>query len=135
MARVLGFSPTGDTVQFEVDAVPAAGNPLVLDTGGATGKATVGASGAATLNKQSGFITTEALTTAAGADFTETVANAKITSSDLIFVNVANGTNTGGSPVVSTVACANGSVTIKIHHAGAAAFNGTLKIGFVRFGV
>lgn len=135
MARLIAYSTQGDVVQFEADAIPATGNPLVIDTGGASGKTTTSTSGAATLNKSSGIITTEALATAAGADFTLTITDAKVLVSDIVFVNVANGSNTGGAPTVSTVTPSAGSLVVKIHNSGASAFNGTLKVGFLRFGI
>lgn len=135
MARLLAYNTQGDVVQFEADAIPANGNPLVVDTGGATGKAGTSSAGAVTLNKSAGLITTESVTTAAGSDYTLTITNNKVLASDLVFVNVTNGSNTGGSPTVGAVTPAAGSLVIKIHNSGAAAFNGTLKIGYTRFGM
>lgn len=135
MARLLAYNTQGDVVQFEADAIPANGNPLVVDTGGATGKSGTSSAGAVTLNKSAGLITTESVTTAAGSDYTLTITNSKVLASDLVFANVANGSNTGGSPCISTVTPAAGSLVIKVHNAGAAAFNGTLKIGYTRFGM
>ncbi len=133
MARLLAYDINGNVCQFEADAIPSNGNPFVVDTGGAVGKATVGASGTATLNKASGVITTEALSTAAASDFTETLTNSVIKATDLVFVTIQNGTNTGGDPVLGTVTPANGSLVIKVRNDGSSAFNGTLKIGFLRF--
>lgn len=97
-----------------------------LDFGTATAT-----SGSATVNTLAGLITTESLTTAAGAVYTLTVNNNKISSSDLIFVSVNNGSNTGGSPTLTTVSPANGSFVVKIQNIHAtAAFNGTLVVSF-----
>ena len=87
--------------------------------------------GAATINKQAGLITTEALTTAAAATYTMTLTNGAIKTTSLVFVTVAKGTATTGEPVVQFVTPAAGSAVILIRNvAAAAALNGTIKIGF-----
>jgi hypothetical protein len=101
---------------------------LQLDNGTRTATATAGA---ATLAKTSGVITTEALTTAAGATYTLTLTNSKIAAADQVYVSVANGTNTAGMPVVCTVTPAANSVVIVLQNIHSAdALNGTLKISF-----
>lgn len=92
-----------------------------------------GAAGAATLNNAgAGVITTEALTTAAAANFTETLTNNMIAATDIVLVSVGNGTNSAGTPVLTTVTPGSGSVVIVIKNDHATnAFNGTLKISFV----
>jgi hypothetical protein len=87
--------------------------------------------GAATLNATSGTITSEALVTAAGADYTLTLTNSLATTTSFVFCGVYNGTNSAGAPTVSTSTAAAGSVVIKIHNSAAAAFNGTIKIFYV----
>lgn len=91
--------------------------------------------GAVTLNARSGVITTASLTTASAADYTLVLSNTAITCSSIVFVTVANGSNTTAGANVSTVdPCRPGpaQVTIKVRNnsTGAAALNGTLKIGF-----
>lgn len=100
---------------------------LALTAGTATATA-----GAATLNDPSGIITTENLTTAAGATYTLTLTNSAIDANSLVMVNVSNGTNTTGVPVVSTVTATLHQVVIVILNAATiTAFSGgTLKIGF-----
>lgn len=89
-------------------------------------------SGAATLNDLIGQITTETLTTAQNAIYTLTLTNDKVAAGDLVFVTVADGTNTQGTPMLGGVTPGASSVTIKVinKHASSEAFNGTLKIGF-----
>lgn len=89
--------------------------------------------GAVTINDLAGLVTTEALTTAQNAIYTLTLTNSKIAVGDLVFVTVADGTNTQGTPMLGEVTPAAGSCTIKVinKHASAEAFNGTLKIGFM----
>lgn len=89
-------------------------------------------SGAATLSKLSGTVTSEALTTAAAAAYTLTLTNTKIAATSRVLASVANGTNTQGIPVVSTVVPGSGSVVIKVFNLHATeALNGTIKINFL----
>jgi hypothetical protein len=89
-------------------------------------------SSAVTINGYTGLITTEALSTAAGAVETITLTNNKIDSGDAVYCTVANGTNSAGIPMVATVTPADGSCTIVImnNHASAAV-SGTLLVGFI----
>lgn len=104
---------------------------LTIDTGTKTATA-VG--GAATLNKTSGKITTESLTTAAAAAYTLTITNSAVAAADIVMASVANGTNSAGIPIVGRVTPAAGSVAILIENQhGSGAFNGTLVISFVVF--
>jgi hypothetical protein len=98
---------------------------------------TVGAAtataGAATLNGAAGKITTASLTTAQDALYTLTLTNSQISAADMVFVSIANGTNTQGTPVLLRVTPAAGSAVIIISnkHQSAEAFNGTLVISFL----
>ena len=105
----------------------------IFKTGGGTATATAGA---ATLSNRFGKITTEALTTAQDAAYTLTITNTAIKATDMVFVSVANGTNTQGTTVVTKVTPANDSLVIIIHnkHASAQALNGTLVISFAAIG-
>ncbi len=101
------------------------------DTGSAqTASATAGA---ATLSTMQGKITSEALTTAQNAVYTLTLTNTKIVATDLVFVSIANGTNTQGTPTLLRVTPGAGSVVITIAnaHASAQALNGTLVVSFL----
>lgn len=100
-----------------------------VDQGTKTATATAGA---ATLAKSAGVVTSEAVTTAAGANYVLTLTNSRVAAADQVFASVANGTNSAGSPVVATVQPAGGSVVITIRNAHAsAAFNGTLRVSFL----
>jgi hypothetical protein len=100
-----------------------------VDTGTKTAAATAGA---ATLNKNAGVITSEALTTAAGATYTLTLTNSAIAAADQVLVTVGNGTNSAGQPNVTTVTPGAGSVVIVMQNIHAsAALNGTIKFSFV----
>ena len=101
--------------------------PLRLAVGSATATA-----GAATLNTQVGKVTTESLTTAQNANYTLTITNNQIAAADIVFVSIANGTNTQGTPVLLRATPAAGSVAIVIRnaHDAAQALNGTLVVSF-----
>lgn len=89
---------------------------------------------AATINGQTGVVTTEALTTAAGSTYTFTLTNASITTTSIVNVTVGKGTATAGEPVTQFITPAAGSVVILIrNNAASAALNGTIKIGFTVF--
>ena len=101
---------------------------LKVDTGTKTATATAGA---ATLNKGAGVITSEALTTAAGATYTLTITDSAIAAADQVLASVQMGTATTGMPVVARVTPAAGSVVIIIQNIHAsAALNGTIKVAF-----
>lgn len=99
---------------------------LVGDTGTATSTAA-----AATVSKQSGIVTSEALTTAAGASWDLVLTNTKIAATSKVFASVQNGTNSQGIPVVGAITPGSGSATIKVFNLHASqAFNGTIKVTF-----
>lgn len=103
-------------------------NSLAIDSGTKTATAV---SGAVTLNKGSGVITTESLTTAAAGSYVLTLTDSAIAATDIVFANVWFGTSTTGIPEVTLTTPAAGSVVIQVHNDHAtAAFNGTLKIGY-----
>lgn len=112
----------------DLDALTVLG--LTIDTGTKTAAATAGA---ATLNKRSGKITTESLTTAQNAFYTLTLTNSTIAAADLVFASVANGDNTQGTPMIEKVTPAAGSVVIRVvnKHATLEALNGTLVVSFL----
>lgn len=88
--------------------------------------------GAATNHHTGSIITTEALTTAAGADYTFVLTDASIGPLSIVLVSIANGTNTTLYPAVHSVQPAAGSVTFKVRNAHAAvALNGTLVLSVV----
>jgi len=95
--------------------------------------------GAATLNNKCGTITSEALTTAVGSNYTLTLTNSVIAAADIVLAEVGNGTNTGGGPVLQRVTPAAGSAVISIINnntgTGASgtvqAFNGTITVKYL----
>lgn len=90
--------------------------------------------GAATLSKQAGVITSEALTTAGLAAYTLTLTNTVVAAADIVFASIQNGTNTQGTPVVGRTAPGSGSMTIEVRNVHATeAMNGTIKIAFLIF--
>jgi hypothetical protein len=101
--------------------------PLRMAIGTATATA-----GAATLNAQTGKVTSESLTTAQNANYTMTITNNQIAAADIVLASIANGTNSQGTPVLLRVTPAAGSVAIVIRnaHDSAQALNGTLVVSF-----
>ena len=131
MAATHFAGPVVSTAGFEgaVTATNATVTNLTIDTGTKTATATAGA---ATLNKTSGKITSESLTTAAAAAYTLTLTNSTIAATDIVFASVANDTNSAGIPIVGRVTPGSGSVTILVENQHAsAAFNGTIVISFM----
>ena len=117
---------TGTTVTSTGLATDAS---LKVDTGTKTATAVAGA---ATLNKNAGVVTSEALTTAAGATYTLTVTDSAVAAADQVTASVQLGTATTGMPAVATVTPAAGSLVIIVQNIHAsAALNGTIKIAFV----
>jgi fibronectin-binding autotransporter adhesin len=98
-----------------------------LDTGT---KTATGNAGQATLNKMSGIVTTESLTIAGGSKTTYLINNSNITSSDVVLVEVGNGTNSTAQPSIGTVTPGTGSVSIAINNTAATSVSGTLKLFF-----
>jgi hypothetical protein len=112
---------------------PAVGTfgAIHLDNGIKTATAVAGA---ATLNKDAGVITSETLSTIAGASYTLTLTDSSIASADQVFASVQYGTATTGSPDVTLVTPGAGQVVIIIQNIHAtAALNGTIKIAFAVF--
>jgi exosome complex RNA-binding protein Csl4 len=109
------------------DATFAAGKQVRLDSGTATAT-----SGAATLNKQAGVITSESLTTAAAAAYTLTITNSLVAAGSIVLASVQSGTNTQGVLSIDSVTPDDGSVVIVVRNRHASqALNGTIKVSFV----
>lgn len=88
-------------------------------------------SGAATLNQGGGLVTSESITTAAAATYTLTLTNSLVDANTLVFAQANLGTSTQGTPSVTSIANAAGSVVIKVKNIDATnAFNGTIVVGF-----
>jgi hypothetical protein len=103
-------------------------NSIAIDSGT---KAATAVSGAATLAKGSGVVTSEALTTAAAATYTLTITDAAVSATDLAFASVKLGTATTGLPEIATVTPGAGSLVVVVRNAHAsAALNGTIAVSF-----
>lgn len=127
-AKVSDGSAFNTLLDSANDVSIASGKKLaILDNG--TASAT---GGAATLAKYAGVITSEALTTAAGAAYTLTLTNSRITATDIVLASVQNGTNTQGVVVMGLVTPGSSQVVITVRNEHASqAFNGTIKISFL----
>lgn len=109
-----------------VEAVASTGATLGTISGTATATA-----GAATLNAVKGKITSEALTTAAAAEYTLTLTNSQIAAADIVLASVDPLTS-AGSPGIGQVKTAAGSAVITVTNLHAsAAFDAAIAISFV----
>lgn len=89
------------------------------------------AAGAATLHAPAGVVTSEALTTAAGAEYVLTLSNSLVTAGSVVVVSLAWGTNNVGPVYVSRVTPGAGSVTIRVLNAHpSSALNGSLRLAY-----
>ena|ERR1041385_1958819 len=95
----------------------------------AVGTATA-ASNAATLNSQTGIITSEALTTAAGATYTCTLTNSFIGTGSNVLVIVGN-PGTGTAQLVSVTPAAGSVAIIVANKHASAAFNSAITLQFL----
>lgn len=99
-----------------------------LDIANGTGTTSTNA---VTINAGCGVITTESLTTAAGASQAITLTNSFIASTDMLMMTINGGTSTTGSIEVRAVP-GSGSATITLYNRHAsAAFNGTFILAFL----
>lgn len=86
---------------------------------------------AATLNTVAGTVTTEALTTAAGATYVFTLTNSLLSTSVAApQVRAAFKSCTAGALEVTSVVNGSGNCVITLTNIGTAALNGTILIGF-----
>lgn len=96
----------------------------------AIGTATASA-GAATLNDYVGKVTTEALTTAAAAEYTLTLTNSTIAAGDIVFASVDALASTG-TPAIGGCTVTAGQVIITVSNVHAsAAFDDPIQINFM----
>jgi hypothetical protein len=97
----------------------------------ATGNTASATAGAATLASQCGVITSESLSTAAGATYTLALTNTRVTTGTVAAVNLYNGTNTGGTLSIVSIAPTANTLTVIVKNTHATtAFNGTIKFSF-----
>lgn len=117
-----GASPqTVALTNFQIAAIAAA---LSVNTATSTVHA-------ATLNTTEGMVTTEALTTAAGATYTFTLTNSLLVAGAAApQVVMRDGTNTAGAVQLNSVTNAVGSSVFVFQNVGTAAWNGTKLIAF-----
>jgi hypothetical protein len=87
-------------------------------------------SGAVTLSHTLGTLTSEALTTAAGASYTITLTNTTVALTSHVQVAAYLGTSTQGALQIVSVTPAAGSVVIVVKNIGSLALNGTIIVPF-----
>jgi hypothetical protein len=117
-----------------IDSTTLKDGGIIFGTGGVfdadSGTVTL-SSHAGTVSKMAGVITTESLTTAAGASQALTITNTLCATTSIVLVTRAGGTSAGGTPIIKAVP-GNGSfvITLDNKHASAA-FDGTFILGFL----
>lgn len=85
------------------------------------------ASNAVTVNAQAFKVTTESLTTAAGAEYLLTMTNNQIATNSIILYSVGKGTDTQGTWACGQATIANGSAVLSLTNTHATeALNGTM---------
>jgi len=105
-------------------------NELIRLTGGTTAGVVTLVTDAGTLNALVGKITTEALTTAAGAAASLAITNSEVAAGDVVLVTRNGGTSDEGTPEWNVVVD-DGEFTIVLENRHAAdAFDGTFIFGF-----
>jgi hypothetical protein len=104
----------------------AAGSRIILDKAAGTCVAN-----AVTINKNSGVITTEVLTTAGGAQQAITLTNSLISASSVLLCQWNGGTNTTANITIVAAPGVGGAVITIVNNTAAIALNGTLIISFV----
>ena len=88
-------------------------------------------SGAASVDADIGVITTESLSTAAGAIYTLTITDNLISAASKVTASIAWGTNSQGLPMITRVTPGANSLVILVQNMHATlALNGTLKVTF-----
>lgn len=131
IVEVNQFSSTAKTTlvaeaRLVCSAVASTGATLGTVVGTATAVA-----GAATLSALRGKITTEALTTAAAAEYTLTLTNTQIAAGDLVFVTT-DALTSAGTPGVGGATVTAGQVVITITNLHASvAFSAAILISFM----
>lgn len=87
------------------------------------------ASNAASADGELVVITSESLTTAAGAEYTCTLTNPSIAADSVIFASAGLASSTAGTPGIGGVTVSAGSAVITVTNLHSAnAFNGTIQI-------
>lgn len=84
----------------------------------------------ATMNRISGTVVTEVLTTAVGAFYTFTLVDSLITANTNLLFDIRSITNTVPGLVPVSSVCSAGSAVLVFQNLGAAALNGTMALSF-----
>lgn len=135
------YPQIGSRAEVAVDTEKSGGSPpqsvaafafgMIAQAGELVANAATSTAGAATLNTFGGLVTTEALTTAAGASYSFVLTNSLITATSTApIVAIYSKSNTIAGMVPISVTVAAGSATIVFQNQGAAALNGTMLIAF-----
>lgn len=104
-------------------------NPAYLGAINVDVRTGTAASNAVTLNWEAFKITSESLTTAAGAEYACTMTNNKVAADSIVLYSCGNGTNTQWTVACGQARVSNGSCVLSITNTHASeALNGTITI-------
>jgi hypothetical protein len=121
---------TGSTTSVQTNTINtfASGAGIIAAKGTATSTGNV-----ATINQQTGVITTPALTTAAGGTYVITLTNSFLKTTSVFLTSLQGGTSTSNNiTITATPGAGTGTITITNENT-VTALNGTLIIGFAVF--
>ena len=121
-----GNNPTDATLEVESKLRFAGTSALEVQTGAVTLSSNAG-----TLSQLAGKITSEALTTAAGAAQALTITNTLVAATDIILVTRNGGTSDEGTPEFTVTPGAGSFVILLENRHASAAFDGTFIFGFL----
>lgn len=120
-----GLNPQSEAISISQVSNYTNGGTVVMATASA---------GAATAVGRKVTITSEALTTAAGADYTLILADTSVTATSVVVCSTNNGTNTTAGMAVGRVSpTANQIVALIRNTHASAAWNGTIKVSCMVF--
>lgn len=121
---------TFELVVASVSTSTGAATALKVMSGDGAMTAATATTGAATCSGMRGQVTTESLTTAAGAEYTLTITNDQAVAGDQCFASVDAGAS-AGTPGIGGCKVATGTITITVTNLHASnAFDNTLKVNF-----
>lgn len=130
-AAALLPADTGSAGGQQPQSVAATAFQVAAHTAGLIANQGTSTAGAVSLSRVSGLITTEALTTAPGANYSFVLTNTLISAAlPTTQVQMLDGTNTAGTMQINSITDGTGTCTIVFENVGSVALNGTKLIAF-----
>ena len=136
LAKVLTETAQHTAVEVFAGGLSVNGGALDLNSGCTiqlpVGSATL-VGNSATLNTIAGIVTTTALTNATTDKVSITITNSNIAAADMVLAWPMNMSAADQAAAVTRIVPGAGSVVLDLRNVGTAAFNGTVKLGYVVF--